>query len=202
MVVDLHKPIGEGYTICPYDGSGCGFFVAAQDGKVVNIEGDPDHPVNRGAACAKGASMRQLSADNEGRLQKPRYRKAGGAEALSDVVNQGVWRQRICPICGGKPDFAFLDKERGGRWLLCSRCDMEWLFQRLQCPYCGTQGQKALSYFTNDQGLYRLYTCEECRSYIKAMDLRKTQAEALLPLERILTAQLDRQAVGAGYKAG
>ena len=80
MVVDLHKPIGEGYTICPYDGSGCGFLVAAQDGKVVNIEGDPDHPVNRGAACAKGASMRQLSADNERRLQKPRYRKAGGTE--------------------------------------------------------------------------------------------------------------------------
>ncbi|OGO03727.1 MAG: hypothetical protein A2Y72_06360 [Chloroflexi bacterium RBG_13_53_26] len=80
MVVDLHKPIGEGYTICPYDGSGCGFLVAAQDGKVVNIEGDPDHPVNRGAACAKGASMRQLSADNERRLQKPRYRRAGGTE--------------------------------------------------------------------------------------------------------------------------
>lgn len=124
------------------------------------------------------------------------------AEALSDVVNQGVWRRRICPICGGKPDFAFLDKERGGRWLLCSRCDTEWLFQRMQCPYCSTQNQKALSYFTNDQGLYRLYTCEECHCYIKAIDLRKTQAEALLPLERVLTADLDRQAVGAGYKAG
>jgi len=85
IVVDLHKPIGEGYTICPYDGSGCGFLVAAEvgeDGKkrVVNIEGDPAHPVNRGAACAKGASMRQLSADNPRRLTKPRYRAAGSAE--------------------------------------------------------------------------------------------------------------------------
>jgi formate dehydrogenase major subunit len=85
IVVDLHKPIGEGYTICPYDGSGCGFLVAAEEGedgkkRVVNIEGDPAHPVNRGAACAKGASMRQLSADNERRLRKPRYRKAGGTE--------------------------------------------------------------------------------------------------------------------------
>ena len=85
IVVDLHKPIGEGYTICPYDGSGCGFLVAAEEGedgkkRVVNIEGDPAHTVNRGAACAKGASMRQLSADNERRLSKPRYRRAGGTE--------------------------------------------------------------------------------------------------------------------------
>ncbi|MFH1140998.1 MAG: twin-arginine translocation signal domain-containing protein, partial [Chloroflexota bacterium] len=55
--VPLRKRIGENTTICPYDGSGCGFLVGVEDGKVVNIEGDPDHPVNRGAACSKGASM-------------------------------------------------------------------------------------------------------------------------------------------------
>ena len=80
MVVDLHKPIGEGYTICPFDGSGCGFLVAAENGNVVNIEGDPEHPVNRGAACAKGASIRQIAKDNSYRLTKPRYRKPGGTE--------------------------------------------------------------------------------------------------------------------------
>lgn len=124
------------------------------------------------------------------------------AEALSGLVNHGVWRRKTCPVCGGKPDFAFLDKERGGRWLLCSRCDTEWLFQRMQCPYCDSQNQRSLSYFSNDQGLYRLYTCSECRSYIKAVDLRKTSAEVLLPLERFLTAGIDRQALEAGYKAG
>ncbi len=124
------------------------------------------------------------------------------AEALSGLVNHGVWRRKTCPICGGKPDFAFLDKERGGRWLLCSRCDTEWLFQRMQCPYCDSQSQKSLSYFTNDQGLYRLYTCSECRSYIKAVDLRRASAEVLFPLERFLTAGIDRQALEAGYKAG
>ena len=76
----LKKQIGEKSTICPYDGSGCGFLVAAQDGKVVNIEGDPDHPVNRGSGCAKGATMRQLSADNPWRLTKPLYRKPGGTD--------------------------------------------------------------------------------------------------------------------------
>lgn len=66
----LTKRIGEKTTICPYDASGCGFIVEVQNGKVVNIEGDPDHPINHGAACAKGASMRQLSADNPWRLSK------------------------------------------------------------------------------------------------------------------------------------
>jgi len=76
----LRKRIGEKATICPYDASGCGFIVAAENGKVVNIEGDPDHPINRGAACAKGASMRQLSADNPWRLSKVLYRAPGGTD--------------------------------------------------------------------------------------------------------------------------
>ena len=80
MTLDLHKPIGEGYTICPYDGSGCGFLVASEDGKVVNIEGDPEHPINRGAGCAKGSSIRQIAADNPRRLTTPKYRRPGGAD--------------------------------------------------------------------------------------------------------------------------
>ena len=77
-LLPLKKKIGEKSTICPYDASGCGFLVAAVNGKVVNIEGDPDHPINRGGACAKGASMRQLSADNPWRLSKVLYRAPGG----------------------------------------------------------------------------------------------------------------------------
>ena len=79
--IPLKKKRGEHSTICPYDGSGCGFIVdATADGKVVNIEGDPEHPVNRGAACAKGASLRQLSADNPWRLSKVLYRAPGGTD--------------------------------------------------------------------------------------------------------------------------
>lgn len=124
------------------------------------------------------------------------------SEALCGLVKQELWRRRKCPICGGKPDFAFLEKERGTRWLLCSRCDAEWLFQRLECPYCGNQNHDDLSYLTDDQELYRLYTCEKCRSYIKAIDLRKADAQVLLPLERVITADLDRQAEEAKYVAG
>lgn len=124
------------------------------------------------------------------------------SEALCGLVKQEWWRRRNCPVCGGKPDFAFLDKQLGGRWLLCSRCDAQWLFQRLECPYCGTQNKDDLFYLTDDHEIYRLYTCEKCHSYIKAVDLRKTDAEVLLPLERVLTLDLDRQAGEAGYRPG
>jgi len=74
----LRKQLGEKTTICPYDGSGCGFIVDSENGKVRNIEGDPDHPINRGAGCAKGQSIRQLSASNPRRLRKVFYRAPGG----------------------------------------------------------------------------------------------------------------------------
>jgi len=121
------------------------------------------------------------------------------SKALLGLVNQERWRRGYCPICGGNPDFAFLDKERGARWLLCSRCDAEWLFQRLECPYCGTQDQDALAYFTDDEGLYRLYVCERCKRYLKALDLRQAKSEVLLPLERLFTFDIDAQAQEYGY---
>jgi formate dehydrogenase major subunit len=76
----LKKQIGESTTICPYDGSGCGFIVATENGKVTNIEGDPDHPINHGGGCAKGQSIRQLAADNPRRLGKVLYRAPNSAE--------------------------------------------------------------------------------------------------------------------------
>ena len=50
--------------------------------------------------------------------------------------------------------------------------------------------------------MYRLYTCDECKCYIKAIDLRKAGTDVLLPLERVMTLDMDRQAVEAGYHPG
>ena len=123
------------------------------------------------------------------------------AKALLGFIEQERWRRGYCPICGGSPDFASLDKEHGARWLLCSRCDTEWLFQRLECPYCGTQDQNALAYFTNDEGLYRLYVCEQCKRYLKVIDLQQAKSEVMLSLERLLTLDIDAQAREYGYKS-
>jgi FdhE protein len=119
--------------------------------------------------------------------------------ALLKSVDQDNWRREYCPICGGNPDIAFLEKEHGARWLMCSRCDFQWLFQRLVCHCCGNQEQKSLSFFTDDTEQYRLYVCEQCKSYLKAVDLRKTENEVLLPLERFNTLDLDSQAKAYGY---
>jgi formate dehydrogenase major subunit len=64
-------------TICPYCSVGCGIIVHAENGKVINTEGDPDHPINEGALCSKGASVWQLT-NNENRVLKPMYREPGG----------------------------------------------------------------------------------------------------------------------------
>jgi len=121
------------------------------------------------------------------------------SKTLLTKVNPEHWRRRYCPVCGGIPDFAYLDKESGARWLLCSRCNAEWLFQRLECPYCGATDQNDLSYFTSDEGLYRLYVCEQCKRYLKAIDLRKAEPEVSLPLERMSTLDIDAQARERGY---
>jgi formate dehydrogenase major subunit len=76
--IPLKKRIGEKTTVCPYDASGCGFIIDVENGKVRNIEGDPEHPINSGAGCAKGQSIRQLDAQNPMRLSKVLYRAPGG----------------------------------------------------------------------------------------------------------------------------
>jgi formate dehydrogenase major subunit len=77
----LHKAIGETPTICPFCGVGCGLIVAAEGNRVVNIEGDPDHPINQGSLCSKGMSVAQLhTVDgkiNPRRLQTVKYRAKG-----------------------------------------------------------------------------------------------------------------------------
>mgnify|MGYP001593679218 FL=1 len=69
----------ETKTICPYCSVGCGMVVHTKDGKVINTEGDPDHPISEGTLCSKGASLYQII-NNPARLTKPRYRAAGATE--------------------------------------------------------------------------------------------------------------------------
>ncbi len=69
----------ETQTICPYCAVGCGIIVHSRNGKVINTEGDPDHPINEGTLCSKGAVLYQV-VNNPTRLTKPRYRAAGAKE--------------------------------------------------------------------------------------------------------------------------
>jgi formate dehydrogenase major subunit len=82
----LHKPISEAATICPYCSCGCGLLIATgTDGHIINAEGDPDNPQNRGALDPKSISVRSLSQSNR-RLKKPLYRAPG-----SDKFEEKEW---------------------------------------------------------------------------------------------------------------
>ena len=71
-----------------------------------------------------------------------------------------------------------------------------------QCSFPPFQAEHSLAYFTDEKGIYRLYLCERCRAYIKAVDLRHVKKEVSLPLERMLTLGIDSQAREKGYRPG
>jgi FdhE protein len=122
------------------------------------------------------------------------------AAALSGYVNDSQWYRGRCPICGGEPDIAALERGSGQRRLLCSRCDSEWSYLRIACPFCGNEDPSQLSYYPSDDKVYRLSVCERCHRYLKTVDRREAAGERLLPAERIVTVGMDFAAQKAGYR--
>jgi len=72
----------ESTSICCYCAVGCGVIAHTEKtggGRIINIEGDPDHPINEGTLCSKGAALSQL-VNNENRITTPLYRERFGTE--------------------------------------------------------------------------------------------------------------------------
>lgn len=125
---------------------------------------------------------------------------AWAAEQVMPHVDQSLWRQDHCPVCGGAPDFAVLDEEVGARRLVCSRCNAQWSYRRVGCPFCGTSDHDQLSYYVGEDKSYRLYVCDSCGRYLKTVDLRETTRVVQLPVERITTLRMDAAAHQEGYE--
>jgi formate dehydrogenase major subunit len=66
-------------SVCPYCAVGCGQIVSVRDGQIVNIEGNPESPINRGTLCPKGAATYQLAV-NPLRITQVWYRAPGATE--------------------------------------------------------------------------------------------------------------------------
>lgn len=61
------------YSVCPYCAVGCSLNVYVKDGKVIDIEGNPDSPINHGTLCPKGAATFQYTV-NPSRLTQVLHR--------------------------------------------------------------------------------------------------------------------------------
>jgi formate dehydrogenase major subunit len=76
----------ETRSTCPYCAVGCGTIIYTigdraknVTAQVVHVEGDPDHPTNRGTLCPKGSSLQQEILYDR-RLLKPQVRRPGGTD--------------------------------------------------------------------------------------------------------------------------
>ena len=115
----------ETRSTCPYCSVSCGVIIHTLGDKsknaipqVVHVEGDPDHPINRGTLCPKGASLEQ-DIVNERRLLKPEVRRPG-SEHWEDIS----WDQAIDEIAGlvkKTRDATFIEKDQRGR--IVNRCE-------------------------------------------------------------------------------
>jgi len=105
----------ETTTICPYCAVGCGLIAHSKKSgsrKLINTEGDPDHPINEGALCAKGAALYQMTV-NKARMKVPLYRAPE-----SDEWEEIEWEEafeRIAKKVKEARDATFTEKNAKGQ---------------------------------------------------------------------------------------
>ncbi|SES72820.1 formate dehydrogenase (quinone-dependent) catalytic subunit [Paracoccus homiensis] len=95
----------ETRNTCPYCSVACGIIMysegdvkAGETAEIMHIEGDADHPTNRGTLCPKGAALKDF-VKAPTRLTRPRYRAAGATE-FQDIT----WDQALDKIARAMKD--------------------------------------------------------------------------------------------------
>jgi formate dehydrogenase major subunit len=115
----------EARNTCPYCSVGCGVVMysigdGAKNAKaeIIHIEGDPDHPVNRGTLCPKGAALLDF-VHSKNRLRYPEYRAAGSSEWKRISWEEAI--DRATKLMKADRDANFVAKTSDGktvnRWL-------------------------------------------------------------------------------------
>ncbi len=115
----------ETRSTCPYCAVSCGVIIHTIGDKaknvtpqVIHVEGDPDHPINRGTLCPKGSSLQQ-DIQNERRILKPQVRRPG-----SDHWDDISWNQAIDEIARWTKktrDATFIETDAKGQTV--NRCE-------------------------------------------------------------------------------
>jgi formate dehydrogenase major subunit len=103
--------VSEFTTSCNFCSCGCGMIAAVRDGKLLTMEGDYDHIVNRGSLCVKGISM-FATHTSPSRLTTPRYR-APGSDHWEDIS----WDDAIARVAQK------IRKTRDETWIATEKVD-------------------------------------------------------------------------------
>lgn len=109
----------ETRSICPYCAVACGVIIHTLGDRagnvtptVVHVEGDPDSPINRGALCPKGITLRQFIVNDE-RLREPRYRAPGASEWTTISWDEAI--ERMARLIKDTRDTGFEERDAAGR---------------------------------------------------------------------------------------
>ena len=115
----------ETRSTCPYCSVSCGVIIYTIGDRaknvtpqVVHVEGDPEHPINRGTLCPKGSSLQQ-DIMNDRRLVRPQVRRPGGTD-WEDIS----WDTALTEIAARVKktrDDAFIEKDAAGHTV--NRCE-------------------------------------------------------------------------------
>ena len=104
--------VNEFTTSCNFCSCGCGMIAAVRDGKLLTMEGDYDHIVNRGSLCVKGIAM-FATHTSPNRLTTPRYR-APGSDRWEDIT----WDDAIARVAQK------VRKTRDENWIATEKVDV------------------------------------------------------------------------------
>ena len=113
----------ESHSICPYCAVGCSLIAFTRkepDGSVrlLQIEGDPDSPVNEGRLCPKGATAMELAASSR-RIEHPLYRPPGATEW--QTVSWDFVLDKVAQNIKTSRDHTFVTTDAKGN--IVNRCD-------------------------------------------------------------------------------
>ena len=115
----------ETRSTCPYCSVSCGVILYTLGDRsknvtpqIVHVEGDPDHPINRGTLCPKGASLQQEIV-NPRRLVKPQVRRPGATDW--EDISWDTALDEIARRVKKTRDESFVEKDAQGRTV--NRCE-------------------------------------------------------------------------------
>jgi formate dehydrogenase major subunit len=141
-------------SICHFCSGGCGMLLYIKNGRLIHLEGDPDHPTNEGALCPKAASLRSIAYSNA-RITKPK-RRAPGSDHWEDIswekaldlvakktkeVRDATWQttEDIVNPTTGQPESLLVNRTEGIAFLGSAEVDNEesYLIKKF-CEIIGT----------------------------------------------------------------